>query len=106
MFEITEKAIKAIKEIADSAGINDLTLRVKIIGSGCAGFSYDLYFDKINDMDEVIKQDDVTFSIDPLSYQYLDGATLDYSDSQFESGFRFINPNTTGSCGCGNSVSF
>ena len=95
MISITEKAAKKILEIADSEGFAGKWLRVKIIGGGCAGFSYDLYFDT-----------DEPTSMDPLSFQYLDGCEIDYVNMMFGGGFIFNNPNVSSSCGCGLSVSF
>jgi iron-sulfur cluster insertion protein len=107
MIHITEKAALKIKEISESEGIGHYNVRVRIVGGGCAGFTNDMYYeDKIGDLDEVIEFDDIKVIIDPLSFQYMDESTIDYIDSQFGGGFKFINPNVTGSCGCGSSVSF
>ena len=107
MIHITEKASLKIKEISESEGIGHYNIRVRIVGGGCAGFTNDMYYeDKIGDLDEVIEFDDIKVIIDPLSFQYMDESTIDYIDSQFGGGFKFINPNVTGSCGCGSSVSF
>lgn len=107
MIHITEKAALKIKEISESEGIGHYNIRVRIVGGGCAGFTNDMYYeDKIGDLDEVIEFDDIKVIIDPLSFQYMDESTIDYIDSQFGGGFKFINPNVTGSCGCGSSVSF
>lgn len=111
MIQITEKAAQKIIEISDSEGIGHYVVRAKVMGGGCAGFSYDMSFDdQIGEMDEVIEQTDfygtVKVVIDPLSFTYLDGSTIDWLDGLIGAGFKFVNPNATGSCGCGNSVSF
>lgn len=111
MIQVTEKAALKIKEIADSEGIGHYNVRVRVIGGGCAGFSYDMYYEeKIGEMDEVVEITDyygtIKVVVDPLSFQYLDEVTVDYVDSQFAAGFKFLNPKVTGSCGCGSSVSF
>lgn len=106
MISFTDKAIEKLKEIADGEGITNLTVRAKVVGGGCAGFMYDLYFeDNTTDMDERSEKDGVVVVVDPLSLQYLDGTEIDYVESLVTSGFKFNNPNTTGSCGCGNSFS-
>lgn len=106
MIQLTEKAVIKAKEIAESEGLA-LSIRLRVIGGGCAGFTNDMFFDdQVSDADEVIEQDGVKIVVDPMSFQYLDGSTVDYIDSQFASGFKFINPNATGSCGCGSSVSY
>lgn len=106
MIQLTEKAVAKLKEIAESEGV-PVSVRVKVIGGGCAGFSNDMSFEeKISDMDEVIESNDVKIIIDPLSIHYLEGTTIDYVDSDYTSGFKFLNPNVKGSCGCGSSVSY
>lgn len=107
MIFITEKAANKVKEISESEGIGHFFIRVRVIGGGCAGFSHDMVFDdQVTDMDEKEEFDGITVVVDPLSYQYLEGVTIDYVDSQFGAGFKFINPNVKGTCGCGSSVSF
>lgn len=111
MIQITEKAALKIKEISDSEGIGHYNVRVRVVGGGCAGFTYDMYYeDKITDMDETVDITDyygtIKVVVDPLSFQYLDDTTIDWVDSTFGAGFKFLNPNVTGSCGCGSSVSF
>lgn len=111
MVQVTEIAAKKIVEISEADGIGHYTVRVRVVGGGCAGFTYDMYYDDaIGDMDEVIEQTDfygtIKVIIDPLSFQYLDEVTIDYVDSPFGAGFKFLNPKSTGSCGCGSSVSF
>lgn len=107
MIKITEKAIAQLKEISDGEGIGHYSVRVKVQGGGCAGFTNDMYFDdKFTDMDEVHEDNGVKIIIDPLSFQYLDGVEIDYVDSQFGAGFKFNNPNVKGSCGCGSSQSY
>jgi iron-sulfur cluster insertion protein len=106
MIHLTEKAAKKIKEISDDEGVGHYVLRLKILGSGCAGFSSDIYFDElISNADEVYELDGVKLIVDEMSMQYLDESTVDFKDGEFESGFKVINPNTTGSCGCGSSFS-
>src|SRR4029453_6500347 len=79
-------------------------LRLRVIGGGCAGFQYDLYFeDSPTDLDETFESHGIRVYIDPLSYQYLDGTEIDYVEGVHGSGFKFGNPNVTGTCGCGSS---
>lgn len=107
MIYVTEKAAVKVKELSEAEGVGHFSVRLKVIGGGCAGFTQDMFFDDlVTELDEVTEFDGITVLVDPLSFQYMDGTTLDYVDSQFGSGFKFINPNTTGSCGCGSSVSF
>lgn len=106
MITLTEKAVDKVKEFADSEGII-LSIRASLVGAGCSGYKNNLSFDNIiKDNDEVIIQGDIQILIDELSFQYLDGCSIDFRDGLFESGFVFLNPNITGSCGCGESISF
>lgn len=111
MIQITEKAAKKIVEISESEGIGHNTVRVKIVGGGCAGFTHDLYFDdQVSEIDEIAEFTDyygtVKLAIDPLSFQYLEDVTIDYVESPIGAGFKFHNPNVKSTCGCGSSVSF
>lgn len=106
MITVTEKAVKEIKNISDAEGIGHYSVRLRVIGGGCAGFTYDMYFEeKVNEMDETVEVDGVKVIVDPLSLQYLEDIEVDYTDSQFGRGFKFNNPNVKGSCGCGSSFS-
>jgi iron-sulfur cluster insertion protein len=106
MIHLTEKAAKKIEEIANSEGIGHYTIRVKVVGGGCAGFTNDMYFDdQVGEMDEITELDGVKIVADPLSFQYLDESVIDYIESPLGGGFKFNNPNVTGSCGCGSSFS-
>ena len=107
MIEFTEKALLKLKEIAESEGIDNLSVRDRIIPGGCAGFGTDMVFeDKIDDMDEIIEQEDVKIICDPISLMYLEETTIDYLDGAISSGFKFNIPGSKGSCGCGKSYSF
>jgi iron-sulfur cluster insertion protein len=107
MISVTDKAVAKIKEISEAEGIGHFNIRIRIMGGGCAGFSYDVYYeDKPSDLDEVEQVDGVSIIIDPLSIQYLDGVEIDYVEETLSSGFKFNNPNVSGSCGCGSSVAF
>ena len=106
MIYVTEKAANKIKEIALGEGINHCNIRIKVIGGGCAGFSYDMYYeDNVSDLDETIESDGVKVVVDPLSWQYLDEVSIDYVEGPLGAGFKFNNPNVKGTCGCGSSFS-
>ncbi len=106
MITVTEKAIKEIKNISDSEGIGHYAVRLRVIGGGCAGFTYDMYFEEqVNEMDETVEVDGVKVIVDPLSLQYLEDVEVDYTEGPFGRGFKFNNPSATGSCGCGSSFS-
>lgn len=103
---LTEVAAAKVREIRDSEDIEaSYGLRVKVMGGGCAGFQYDLYFDEPADGDNVFKIAGIQLFCDQMSFMYLMGTTIDYVEGLQGAGFKFLNPNTTGSCGCGSSFS-
>ena len=102
----TDNAAKKVKELIEEEGSPDLKLRVFVNGGGCSGFQYGFTFDEIvNDDDFEIKKEELTFLVDPMSYQYLVGAEIDYTESLHGSQFVIRNPNATTTCGCGSSFS-
>ena len=106
MITITDKAAAKVKEIAESESLLGQGLRLRVVGGGCAGFSYDLYFeDATTEMDEQYESNGVKLYVDPLSHQYLEDTEIDYVEGLHGSGFKFNNPNVKGSCGCGSSFS-
>jgi len=82
-------------------------LRVLVVSGGCSGFDYRLQFDKNFDAEKDEKFDScgVAVIVDKRSSLYLQGTTIDYQTTLEKSGFRFLNPNATKTCGCGSSFS-
>lgn len=106
MISVTERAAEKVKEIASAEGLEGQGLRLRVIGGGCAGFTYDLYFeDQVGEMDEEYESRGVKLYVDPLSHQYLEETEIDYVEGVHGSGFKFNNPNVKGTCGCGSSFS-
>jgi iron-sulfur cluster insertion protein len=106
MISVTTRAAEKVKEIAVAEGLLEQGLRLRVIGGGCAGFTYDLYFeDQIGEMDEQYESNGVKLYVDPLSHQYLEETEIDYVEGVHGSGFKFNNPNVKGTCGCGSSFS-
>jgi len=107
MIIMTDRAAAKVQEIASAEDLSSQGLRLRVVGGGCAGFTYDLYFeDQTTDMDEHFESKGVKLYVDPLSFQYLTDTEIDYVEGVHGSGFKFNNPNVTGSCGCGSSVKF
>lgn len=105
-FVFTESAATKVKELIEEEGNADLKLRVFVSGGGCSGFQYGFTFDEImNDDDTVVEKNGVQLLVDPMSYQYLVGAEIDYKDDLEGSQFVIKNPNATTTCGCGSSFS-
>ena len=106
MIGITALAASKVNEIRQAEGIEpSMGLRLRVVGGGCAGFSYDLYFDEATDVDRRMVVNGVDVVVDEMSLMYLVGTQVDYVEGLQGAGFKFNNPNTTGSCGCGSSFS-
>ncbi|MBX3250134.1 MAG: iron-sulfur cluster insertion protein ErpA [Myxococcales bacterium] len=106
MIELTPKAAEKVREIRDAEGLGDQGLRVRVIGGGCSGFSYDLFFeDETNDMDQRFESHGIPIFVDMMSYQYLEDTEIDYVEGLHGAGFKFLNPQAKSTCGCGSSFS-
>jgi iron-sulfur cluster assembly protein len=106
--QVTERAIKHIRVAMAKEGISpeEGGLRLGVTGGGCSGLSYAIKFDtRPRERDRVYDFDGVRIFVDPKSFLYLHGMTLDYEETLMRQGFNFINPNSTRSCGCGSSFS-
>ena len=102
----TDSAANKVKQLIDEEGNADLKLRVFVSGGGCSGFQYGFTFDEVqNEDDATMVKNGVTLLIDPMSYQYLVGAEIDYTEGVEGAQFVIKNPNATSTCGCGSSFS-
>ncbi len=102
----SEAAAVKVKELIDDEGNDALMLRVFISGGGCSGFQYGFTFDEeIGEGDTVVEKEGVKLLIDPMSFQYLTGAEIDYSEGMEGAQFVIRNPNAQTTCGCGSSFS-
>lgn len=106
MVQITPVAATKVNEIRDAEGIEaNMALRLRVVGGGCAGFSYDLYFDEPTEVDRQFELTGVQVVVDEMSLMYLVGTTIDYVESLSGAGFKFDNPGVKSTCGCGSSFS-
>ena len=106
MITLTETAAKKVKELVEAEGNSELALRVAVRPGGCSGFSYEMFFDSdFAADDQKADYDGVKVVVDSSSLQFLNGASLDYKEGLMGAGFTVNNPNTTRSCGCGQSFS-
>jgi iron-sulfur cluster assembly protein len=102
---LTERAATHIQKSLAKRGKGE-GLRLGVRTTGCSGYAYTLEFaDQIEATDSVFEQNGVKLIVDPKSLVFLDGTELDYSREGLNEGFKFINPNVKGSCGCGESFS-
>ena len=102
----TDNAAAKVKSLIAEEDNDRLKLRVFVTGGGCSGFQYGFSFDEtVNEDDTVIENKDAKLLVDPLSYQYLVGAKIDYVEGLEGARFVVDNPMATTTCGCGASFS-
>ena len=102
----TSAAAAKVASLIEEEGNPGLMLRVYIQGGGCSGFQYGFTFDEdVKDGDTEVETDGVKLLIDPMSFQYLTGAEVDYTEGLQGAQFVIRNPNASTTCGCGSSFS-
>lgn len=102
----TDAAARKVQELVLEEGNPGLKLRVYISGGGCSGFQYGFSFDEEQAEDDIaVINDGITLLVDPMSFQYLMGAEVDYAESLAGAQFVIRNPNANTTCGCGSSFS-
>jgi iron-sulfur cluster insertion protein len=103
---LTDAAARKVQELILEERNPELKLRVYISGGGCSGFQYGFSFDEEQAEDDIaVHNDGVTLLVDPLSFQYLMGAEVDYTENLQGAQFVIRNPNASTTCGCGSSFS-
>src|SRR5690554_7304604 len=108
MVKVSETAKKKVIELMSEEGYNSATdfVRVGVNSGGCSGLSYDLKFDRTQEAeDKVFEDNGIRIIVDKKSFLYLIGTTLEYSGGLNGAGFVFNNPNANRTCGCGESFS-
>lgn len=106
IISLTDNAAIKVKTLIDEEGKPDLKLRVFVTGGGCSGFQYGFSFESaVSDEDTVVENKGATLLVDPLSYQYLVGARVDYIENLEGARFVVKNPMASTTCGCGSSFS-
>ena len=103
MITFTESAAAKLADLLKSQAKPEEGLRVRVVGGGCSGLSYQLEFDQPQPTDQVFETHGAKVLVDPKSYLYLAGTELDYIDGLQGAGFSLKNPNAKGGCGCGSS---
>jgi len=104
--DFTESAARKVKQLIDEEANPRLKLRVFVTGGGCSGFQYGFTFDEEAAEDDTrVERGGVTLLVDPMSFQYLAGAAIDYTEGLEGAQFVIRNPNAATTCGCGQSFS-
>lgn len=105
LISVTPKALVEIRRQLERQNLDGQGIRLAVKGGGCSGLSYHLDYDQAKERDHVLDQEGVKILVDRKSAIYLKGMTVDFSDDLNSRGFRFVNPNATNTCGCGESFS-
>ena len=105
---LSDRAAIEMGRIVSEQKLGKVFLRVGVKGGGCSGFSYTLGFDDMKkEIDQVSIKDwqpqDIEVVCDPKSFLYLNNTIIDFEESLMGRGFKFVNPNASKSCGCGES---
>lgn len=101
---LSDTAAGKLAEVMAQKGLADAALRVFVSGGGCSGLQYGMAFDtEMDEADSVFESAGVKVVVDSVSLPYLQGATIDFSESLMGGGFKIENPNAVSSCGCGHS---
>lgn len=104
--QVTDRALARVRIAMAKEGVSPEQggVRLGVQGGGCSGLSYNIRFDgQPRERDRILQFGDVRVFVDPKSFIYLHGMTLDYQETLMQQGFVFVNPNATKSCGCGTS---
>ncbi|PIQ23366.1 iron-sulfur cluster assembly accessory protein [bacterium (Candidatus Blackallbacteria) CG17_big_fil_post_rev_8_21_14_2_50_48_46] len=105
LVQVTPKALTEIQRFLSRQDNAQLGIRLAVKGGGCSGLSYHLDYDEPKERDHILEQAGIKVLIDRKSAIYLKGMTLDFNDGLNGRGFKFINPNASNTCGCGESFS-
>ena len=104
--KLTTNAVQQIKSLLARREYIDHALRISVSDGGCSGFSYQLNFEKEAKPGDIsLDCENLTIYIDPESIPFLQGTVIDFVSGLYGGGFKFANPNATGTCGCGTSFS-
>lgn len=103
---LSSRAVEKVRTLVAEEGNDELKLRVFVTGGGCSGFQYGFTFDElVAEDDTLVEKEGVAVLVDPMSFQYLAGSEVDYTEGLEGSRFVVKNPNATTTCGCGSSFS-
>jgi len=104
MVTLTDIAAQKVRDFMQGqTAESEVGLRVGVRGGGCSGFQYALALDERHEDDHVFDSSGIRVLVDPASLRYVEGSTVDFTESFMGSGFEVTNPNVVSSCGCGSS---
>ncbi len=107
MIDLSPRAADEVRRILEEKKMSsDSVLRLGVAGGGCSGFEYVLDFtDQVDEGDAVFESQGIRVVVDQKSQTYLQGLHIDFNETLLNRGFKFSNPNASGTCGCGTSFS-
>ena len=103
MITLSPRAARQIESMRAAQGDAQKQLRVFVESGGCSGFEYGMSFDLAKPDDNVFQSEGVRVLVDPTSFAYLNGCSIDFDDGLHGKGFEIKNPNAQSTCGCGKS---
>jgi iron-sulfur cluster assembly protein/iron-sulfur cluster insertion protein len=103
MIHLTQRAIEAVRKLAEDRSAPGQLLRISIKAGGCSGMEYAMEFAEPTDSDDHFEQDGLAYLVDHKSFKLLDGSEIDFDDGLSGKGFEIRNPNADSTCGCGKS---
>ena len=104
MITLTEKATTKVNEVLSEQTENFVGIRLSVSGGGCSGFQYGMDLERESRRgDQIVEINGFKIFVDEQSLLYLEGTQIDYVENIQGAGFKFSNPNVTGTCGCGES---
>lgn len=103
MISLTPRAADHVRALQAQLSEPSKRLRVLVESGGCSGFQYGMTFDEPKPDDQQLESEGVGMLVDPASFAYLDGSSIDFDDGLHGKGFEIKNPNATSTCGCGKS---
>jgi iron-sulfur cluster assembly protein len=101
---VTPAALAHIEKMVTKRG-GGIGMRLSVKTTGCSGKSYELMLiDETHTNDHVYPiSEKLVICVDPQSYVYVVGTTIDYAREGINRKFIYLNPNEKASCGCGES---
>ena len=104
MVQLSERAAQKVKTLTEEQGKTGHGLRIKVVGGGCSGYSYQMDFElKAQTNDKLFDSHGIKIFVDPKSLELVNNSVIDWSDALTGAGFTVTNPNASGTCGCGTS---
>lgn len=101
---LTDSAIGRLKDLMHNQPSDVIGVKIGVRKRGCSGLTYTMEYAKAKGkLDEIVERDGISVIVDSKAVMFLLGTTMDYINTPTREEFVFQNPNSKGSCGCGES---